>query len=256
MGHLMREGFLQKVGVSKATRQDRRRDHTGIRLFLSHVGTKLGADGLDRALRTFQTAWICSDSWDRTHRQLAAREWCTRTERKCTLLAGRRRSRKFQATSVPSSHGRKLSAGEETSSGKKKLMSARENACWQGEDFKKPSAQRKLSAREKAVRAGGNLVKKKISVRAGESLLGEYCLKYCRRKFHAGENLSEISVREKECRPYKNTAGDFFTSETPRQRISDAATTLIRLRDRAPQTRREGRKEKMRKRKVRRRCGR
>ena len=67
---------------------------------------------------------------------------------------------------ILTSHGRKLSAREETLS-RKNFLSAREKACWQGEDFKKPSARRKLSAREKAVRAGGNLVKKKkISVRA------------------------------------------------------------------------------------------
>ena len=65
---------------------------------------------------------------------------------------------------------------EETWSRKRKFLSVREKACWQGEDFKKP----------------------------------------CR-------------LYEKERRPYNNTAGDFFASETLRQRISDAATELRKL---------------------------
>ena len=140
---------------------------------------------------------------------------------------------------------------------KKKISVCAGESYWQGDNFKKPSARRKLPAREKAVRAGGNLVKKKNFCPRGRKLVGRILSEILPEIISRGRKfLSEISVREKERRPQENTAGDFFASETPRQRISDAATTLIRLRDRAPQTRREGRKEKMRKKKVRRRCGR
>ena len=122
---------------------------------------------------------------------------------KCTVLAG----------SVPSSRGRKLSAREETSSGKKISCFCGRKLVGREKTARSRPRGRKLSAREKAVRAGEILPEKKI--RAGEN--------FCPRERSSSVRKSVV----RECAP-----------------------------DRAPQTRREGRIEKMRKRKVRRRCGR